>query len=60
MSSGSSLEVLADDEDDEYRLREVKEVEGELNLAMGSTTMIIKKEEDSTKKMYGGDNQKLI
>ena len=56
MSSGSSLEVLADDEDDEYRLREVKEVEGELNLAMGSTTMIIKKEEDSAKKMYGGDN----
>ena len=59
MSSGSSLEVLADDEDDEYRLREVKEVEGELNLAMGSATVTIKKEDDS-KLLYGGDNQKLI
>jgi len=52
MSQGSSLEVLADDEDDDYRLREVTEVEGELNLAMTTPA--------KSKELHNGSSQKLI
>jgi len=63
MSQGSSLEVLADDEDDEDRLREITEVEKELNLLKTTTTnnpFAITKDEVDSKLLYGGDNQKLI
>lgn len=43
LSSGSSLEVMADDEDDEDRLREVTEVEGELNNLLASVVKTEKK-----------------
>ena len=54
--------MLADDEEDELRLREVTEVEGELNLNIPSAAILAAApaKDDDTKLLYGGDNQKLI
>lgn len=59
--SQGSLEVMADDEDDQERLREVSEADGELIFQMSSLPTDIKaKDQQKIKQQPSLKNQKLL